>query len=143
MSATCEQILAEIDTLNSTLDNFGVGNIPYKMDIIQKENDLSIERFFIVEWGDDRITKEKLTLDGAEVKSEFFNSPRITTASWSREADTLNINSKVTFSRGDRTFEMVTNEAWSLQKRGKILSIKQSSTSFRGKREITMIFEKQ
>ncbi|MBN2412423.1 hypothetical protein JXQ31_12100 [candidate division KSB1 bacterium] len=127
----------------STLDNFGVGNIPYKMDITQKDNDLSIQRSFIVEWGDDRITEEKLTLDGAELKSEFFNAPRITTANWSPDCDTLHINSKVTFTRGDRNFEMVADEAWSLQKRGKILSIKQSSTSFQGKREITQIFEKQ
>jgi hypothetical protein len=39
--------------------------------------------------------------------------------------------------------EMATNEVWSLQKRGRILSIEQTSTSFRGERKITMIFDRQ
>jgi len=128
------------DEDRSILDNFGVGNLPYKLGITHKGNDLAIQKTFIVEWGDDRVTEEKLTLDGEEIKSEFRNSPRITTAKLSEEGDILVIESKVTFSRGDRTFEMVTNEKWSLQERGKVLSIEQSSTSFRRERKITMIF---
>lgn len=127
----------------SILDNFGVGNLPYKLGITQKGNDLAIQKTFIVEWGDDRVIEEKLTLDGKEIRTEFRNSPRITTASWSEDGDKLIIASKVTFTRGDRTFEMATNEVWSLQQRGKILSIEQTSTSFRGERKMTMIFDKQ
>ena len=122
------------------MQSYRVGNLPYKLGITHKGNDLAIQKTFIVEWGDDRVTEEKLTLDGEEIKSEFRNSPRITTAKLSEEGDILVIESKVTFSRGDRTFEMVTNEKWSLQERGKVLSIEQSSTSFRRERKITMIF---
>jgi hypothetical protein len=127
----------------SILGDSGVGNIPYRLKITQKGNDLTIQRTFIVEWGDDRVAEENLTLDGKESKSEFWNSPRITTANWSEDGDTLIIASKVTFTRGDRTSEMVTNEVWSLRQRGKILSIDHVSTSRRGKRKITMIFNKQ
>jgi mannan endo-1,4-beta-mannosidase len=128
---------------NSVLGDFGVGFIPYKLEITQGENDLTILRSFIVEWGDDRITEERYTLDGKENRSTLFDSPRITAVNWSEKSDTLNFVSKVTFNRGGRTSEMVTEEKWSLQRRGKILSIEQSSSTFRGSREITMIFDKQ
>jgi mannan endo-1,4-beta-mannosidase len=127
----------------SILDNFGAANQPYKLNITQKGSDLAVQRSFIVEWGDDRITEEQLTLDGKEVESEFWNSPRVTTANLSEDGDSLIIASKTTFNRGGRTFEMVTNEKWSLQDQGMILAIEQTSTSFRGERHITMIFDKR
>jgi hypothetical protein len=37
---------------------------------------------------------------------------------------------------------MITNEKWTLLDQGKTLSITQSSNSFRGKRTITMIYNK-
>jgi mannan endo-1,4-beta-mannosidase len=131
------------DEENSTLDNFGIGNVPYKMTIAQEDNDLIVEKSFIVEWGDDRVTIDSLTMDGKEFKSVFWNSPRITTVNWTEVRDTLLIESKVTFNMGDRTSEMVSTEAWTLQQRGNILSIIQQSRSFRGDRKITMIFNKQ
>jgi mannan endo-1,4-beta-mannosidase len=125
------------------LDSFGTGNLPYKMAITHKENSLSVRRHFVVEWGDDRIAEETSSLDGKEIRSEFFNSPRVTTMKWSADGDALIVESRVTFSRGGQTSEMVTKETWSVRERGRILSIQQSSSSFRGERKITLIFEKQ
>jgi mannan endo-1,4-beta-mannosidase len=127
----------------SILDNMGAGNLPSKMEIKQKETDLTIRRSFVVEYADDRVTDEKLALDGSENKSEFFNSPRITTAKWSEKCDSLVIESKVTSNRGGRTSEMVTHEAWSLGKNGRVLSVQQSSSSSFGRRSITMVFERE
>ncbi len=127
----------------SVLDNWGVSFLPYKLKITQKENDLTIQNTFILEYADDRVTEEKLKLDGKECESEFMNYPRIKTANWSQNGDTLIIESKVTFDRGGQTSEMVVIEAWDIQDQGKILSIKQLSTSFWGKRDITLIFDKQ
>jgi len=127
----------------SILDRWGVSFLPYKMEIIQKENDLTIHNTFIVEYADDRVIEQKLTLDGKECISEFRSSPRIMTANWSENGDTLIIESKITFNRGGQTPEMVINEAWTLLEQGKILAIKQFSTSFWGKRNITLIFEKK
>lgn len=45
---------------------WGVSFLPYKMEIIQKENDLTIQSTFIVEYADDRVIEQKLTLDGKE-----------------------------------------------------------------------------
>ena len=110
------------------------------MKILQKDVDLTVQKSFIVEYADDRITEEKWTLDGKETQSEFWNSPRMTTAHWSEKGDTLIVDSKVTFNRGGQTVEMTTREAWSLQEQGRILSIQQSSNSFRGRRNLTLVF---
>lgn len=75
--------------------------------------------------------------------SEFRDSLRITTATWSENGDTLIIESKVTFNSGGQTTEMVINEAWILLQGGSILSIKQFSTSFWGERNITLIYDKK
>ena len=128
---------------NSQLDNFGVGSIPDKMNIEQKENSLVIQKTFIQEYTDDRTTIENLTLDGLESVSEMWNAPLVMKAKWSPKADTLNIDSKVIFKRNGISNEMTINESWILQDRGRQLSIVQSSNSFRGKRKITMVFDKK
>jgi mannan endo-1,4-beta-mannosidase len=127
----------------SILDRWGVSFLPYKMEIIQEGNDLTIQNTFIVEYADNNVIEQKLTLDGKECKSEFRNSPRIMTANWSESGDTLIIESKITFNRGGQASEMMINEAWTLQEQGKILSVQQFSSSFWGERNITMIFDKK
>lgn len=127
----------------SILDNFGKGNIPYKMAVSQRDNDFRIKRSFIVEWGDDRVTEDTLTLDGKVLKSQFFNAPLTTTAGWAGEGDTLIIESIITFTRGGRNSEMKTTEYWTLNKSDSVMKIKQSSVSFRGSRELTLIFDRR
>jgi mannan endo-1,4-beta-mannosidase len=127
----------------SVLDNWGVSNLPYILKISQQDNKLTMQKTYIVEYADNRITNEELTLDGKECQSEMWNSPRIMTARWSAKNDTLFIDSKVILARGGRSSEMKVNETWSLQDRGTILAIRQFSTSFWGQRDITMIFDKQ
>jgi hypothetical protein len=57
----------------------------------------------------------------------------------SEKRDTILIDSKMSF--GNRDF--VNSEKWTLQDNGKTLAITQTSNSFRGKRTITLIFEKE
>jgi hypothetical protein len=68
---------------------------------------------------------------------------RVTKAGWSTGGDSLLIESRVTFNRGGQTSETVTKETWSIRQRGQILAIQQASTSPRGERKITLVFEKQ
>ena len=127
----------------SLLDNMGVSSIPYKLSITQKENDLAIQKTFILEYTDDLITSENMTLDDKECTSELWNSPMITKATWSQKNDTLFIESKVILKRNGKDLEIVTNESWSLNDKGKILSLKQYSRSFWGERKIIMIYDKK
>jgi hypothetical protein len=63
-----------------------------------------------------------------------MNSPRIQNASWSQEKDSLTIASKVTMKFGDKPpVEMKSKEVWTLQKRGKRLSIVQTSAGMMGR----------
>jgi hypothetical protein len=64
-------------------------------------------------------------------------------ATWSHDCDTLIIESKVILKRGGQTYNVVAKESWSLQKHGAVLSIKQYSNSFRGERNIIMIYDKK
>ena len=127
----------------SVLDNLGVNSIPFKLKTVQKEDSLIVQKTNILEYTDDLVTVENLTLDGKECISEMWNSPKIMKAIWSKTCDTLIIESKVTLNRGGRAFDVVVDEAWSLQKHGTILSIKQYSNSFWGERNITLIYDKK
>ncbi|MGA7719754.1 MAG: glycosyl hydrolase [Ignavibacteriaceae bacterium] len=127
----------------SILDNMGTGNLPSLLQITQSENILTIQRTIVQEYTEDRITVDHLTLDGKENKSEMFNAPVKNKANWSSKFDTLYVASKATFKFGDRTIEMNNDEKWFLQDQGKILFIVQSSNSARGRRKITMVFDKK
>ncbi len=71
-------------------------------------------------------------------------APRVSVASWDENTGSLLINSTVTFNRGGNPTEMLSSEEWSLGADGKVLSIRQQSTGFRGNKiDITLIYEKQ
>jgi mannan endo-1,4-beta-mannosidase len=127
----------------SVLDDFGASFIPYKLKITQKDNELAIQRTTILEYTDDRVTDDTTMVDGKEYKSEMWNFPRITKTRWSDKNDTLIIESKVVFNRGDQVSEMVSNEYWTLLEHGTVLSMKQFSNSPWGERKITMLFDKR
>ncbi len=128
----------------STLGDAGSGRVPYKMMVNQDDEILFVKKYSIVEWGDDRVTDEEIDLEGREMKSTFFNSPRISTVSWDKETGEMKINTTMTFNRGGNSMEIKSSEAWSLKKEGKVLSVYQKSTGFRGNEIIvTLIYEKQ
>jgi mannan endo-1,4-beta-mannosidase len=125
------------------LDDFGLGSQPYKLQITQKDAGLVVRRHLIVEWGDDRVAEETATLDGKAVKSEFLNSPRVTTYQWAPGGGALLVESKTTVNRGGQPSEMVTSETWTVREGGRVLSIQQASSSARGQRNLTLVYERQ
>ncbi|MBN1893386.1 hypothetical protein JW906_02780 [bacterium] len=127
----------------SALDEMGRGLIPDRIRISLDGKSLGIQKTSILEWGDERTTEENLTLGGKPVKSEFWNAPRLTTAQWSGNRDSLIVVSVVTLNRGGQISEMVTREAYSLKEQDAVLSVEQSSRSFRGPRRITLVYDRQ
>jgi mannan endo-1,4-beta-mannosidase len=117
----------------------GMGGRPYKMIVTQKDENLSVKSFSLVEWADDEITEQTLTLDGKDNRSAgFMNSPRIQNAGWSPERDSLAITSRVTMKFGDKPpVEMKSKEIWTLQKRDKKLLIIQTSQGMMGRGPVT------
>ncbi len=125
----------------SILDNFGTGNLPYKLEITQTANDLKVRKTIVYEDQDNKTT-EAIFTPGKETKSVSENFPVVTKVNWSDNRDTLIIESKLTVTRDNKPIDMVTKEKWTLQDHGRTLSIAQSSDSFWGKRIITMLFDK-
>lgn len=134
------------ETESNDLPNMGPASIPYKLSVIQKENTLTVKSATMVEWADDEITEQILTLDGKDNESVVFtNAPRVQNANWSAEKDTLTIDSKVTLKFGNRPADFKSREVWTLQKRGKKLLIVQTTEGFMGRGPATtkLVYDKQ
>lgn len=119
---------------------------PYKLDVKQKDDKISVVSASLVEWDDDQITEETLTLDGKDNNSiSFMNSPRIQKAFWSTEKDTLTIDSRITFNFSGRTNELKSKEIWTLQRNRKKLVIIQTGDNFfgGGQRTSKIVYDKR
>lgn len=126
----------------STLDPMGAQFIQSKMTVTQAENELTVAKTVQGFDGGEMVMEEKMTLDGQECRSEFWNSPRVTTAKWSEAGDALHIASLIKFEMDGQSSELDIKEVWTLGEDGKMLSIKHSSASYWGERNITMIFDR-
>jgi mannan endo-1,4-beta-mannosidase len=124
----------------SNLGNFGSGNSANKMTVVQDGNALSLKRSYVQEWSDPRVIEDKMTINGDAADA---NAPNITIAKMAAHSDTLTINSKMTMKYGGPSFQVLTKEVWSLQNKGKALSIVQTSTSPRGDRKVILVYDKQ
>ncbi|HYF68855.1 MAG TPA: glycosyl hydrolase [Ohtaekwangia sp.] len=130
----------------SSIEKSGSVSSPYKLNILHENNELTFTSTSIVEWGDDEVTQQRLTLDGKDIQSTTAKgSPRVQNAKWSLHQDTLTINSKVSFRFGDRPVEIKSNEVWYLEHRGTKLVIIQTADGFmgRGQRKSTLVYNKQ
>lgn len=128
----------------SKLDNEGSSNIPYKLDVSQQDYVLKIKRSFIVEWAEeDRVVEEDYTIADLEQSSTVWNSPKITTVKWNTQGDSLIINSAIKFNRGGQLSEISIDETMTLKNDGDILEIKQVADSWRGKRNLTIVYDRE
>ena len=128
----------------SALGRMGAAAAPARLDVVQLGDALTIRTTQIVEFADDRVTEEKLTLDGAESKSEFMNSPRVTAAHRSASSDQLVMESTVAFAWGPPGSKLTMKDTWTLLEDGKVLSIQRSGLSFRGEPQIlTLVFDRR
>ncbi|MGW8316743.1 MAG: glycoside hydrolase family 26 protein [Bacteroidales bacterium] len=129
----------------SELGERGPAGTPYRMEIIHEDDLLQVKSYDIVEWGDDRITHREILLDGTAMESTFFNSPRVSTARYDAENNSIEITTTTLFTRGEQQFEWNSREQWILESGGEILKIVNTSPGFRGGGEVTTttIFEKE
>jgi mannan endo-1,4-beta-mannosidase len=126
----------------SNLGRMGAGMTPARLEVVQSGNSLLVKTTRVVEYADDQVTEEKLVLDGSESKSEFMNSPRVTTAQLADGGSKVVIDSVVTFTFGAPGAKMTSRDTWTLADGGKTLSIQRHVSSTRGEQDMTMIFAK-
>jgi mannan endo-1,4-beta-mannosidase len=132
-----------LDEDKSEFGRMGAGSAPARMDVVQSANQLAIKTTRIVEYADDQVTDQTLSLDGAESKSEFMNSPMATTAHLSETRDAVLIESTVSVAWTKPASTMTIKETWTLLDGGKRLLIKRSFTSARGDQKMTFVFDRR
>ena len=132
-----------LDEDRSEFGRMGAGFAPARLDVVQKDNDLSIKTTRVVEYADDQVAEENLTLDGSESKSEFMNSPRVTKARMSDAGDEVLIESTVAPVWVTDGSKMTMKETWKLLEGGGRLSIQRSTSSPRGEQNVTLVFDRR
>jgi mannan endo-1,4-beta-mannosidase len=127
----------------SVLGRMGAGFAPARLDVVQRGNELTVRTTRILEYADDQVAEDKLTLDGTESKSVFMNSPRVTTAHLSADGKQLLMDSNVAFVWGPPGSKFTVKDIWELSAGGDGLSIRRSTNSFTGPQETTLFFDRR
>ncbi|HKK43072.1 MAG TPA: hypothetical protein VJ963_11730 [Bacteroidales bacterium] len=131
--------------LNESKSNLGEGRTfsAVKMNVQQNGNTISIERTRSGRNGQERTTNETLTMDGKENIIKNENRSTVSVATWSDDGNTLTIKSQREFSRQGETFQMKSTETWTMGADGKTLKIQSDSSSQRGERSVTLVYDKE
>jgi mannan endo-1,4-beta-mannosidase len=127
----------------STLDNWGSSQAAWKMNVRLKDNSIEIENFNIEEWDGIQSETKNYEIDGREYESEFRYMPRITTVNWSKNKDSLIFESTVYVGQEEEPMVITGTEIWTLEDNGEILSVQRISDSPWGKRNVTLVYEKE
>jgi hypothetical protein len=129
---------------NETESTMGEGRFfaAEEMTVKQEGNTITIDRTRTGRDGQMRTTTETITLDGKENVSERERGTTTYIATWSEDNNSLIIETETKFSRQGETFTMNRKEVWSLDKGGKVLTIQSTSSSQRGDRSATLIYDK-
>jgi len=131
-----------LDEDKSALGTMGAAFAPARLEVLQQGNDLSIRTTRIVEYADNQVTEEKLTLDGAESKSEFMNSPRVTTARLAAGGQELRLDSTIlpVWAPGSK---MTVQDSWTLSEGGDVLTIQRATASSMGSQKLMLVFDRR
>ncbi|MBN1480288.1 hypothetical protein EH223_20070 [candidate division KSB1 bacterium] len=110
-----------------------------QMVVVQAENTLKIERTVTGRDGEERVMTEEMTLDGKETKTSGERGETINTAKM--ETDVLTINTVRKFERNGETFEMTSEQKWTME--GDMLVVNSKTESSRGTRELKLVYDKK
>lgn len=132
-------------TLNESKSDLGEGRFfaAIKMSITQDGNTVIIERTRTGRDGEERTNSETLTMDGKECINEGENRKTTSTVTWSDDGTTMTIKSVREFNRQGETMEMNSTEVWTMSEDGKTLKLQSDTSSERGERSVTLIYEKK
>ncbi len=106
--------------LNESKSELGEGRMysPVKMTVQQEGNSITLERTRTGRDGEERTSKEVLTLDGKESINKGENRTSTSTATWSKDGKTLTILTNTEINREGETIKMKSTEIWTLEEDG-------------------------
>jgi hypothetical protein len=129
--------------LNESKSNLGEGRfrLSSALNVKQQGNTITIESTRAGRDGGNTTTSETLTLDGKEVVNKTENRSSMSAATWS--GNSLVIKSTTEMTRGDQAFKTTSTDTWTLDGTGNVLTIQSVSTSQRGDRTVTLVYDKK
>jgi len=132
-------------TLNEDKSDLGEGRFfsASKMAITQDKKSITLERTRAGRDGEERTSSETITLDGKENVTETENRKTNSVATWSDDKSSLIIKSNIEINRQGEIMEMTRTETLSLGEDGKALKIKSDSSSSRGDRSVSLVYDKE
>lgn len=124
--------------LNTSKSKLGERSFaPKSVTIVQTKADMNVETKSEFQ-GEERIRKNKYTLDGKECTNKGFRDMDVkSNAVWSADKKALTITSKISMDNGDMTMKAV------YKMEGANLVIESSSSSPMGDRAETQVFDKK
>lgn len=132
-------------TLNeskSTLPEMGFRRPASKITVKQDNLSLNAERVSTGRDGEERITTEKVTLDGKVSENVVFQDrTRKSTASWSADGKVLEINSSMTFEMNGESRDIKSSEKWKLSADKNTLTIEATNQGRDGEIKSTLVYD--
>jgi len=110
----------------------------------QKEESITVTRTSPSFNGDEMTISETLSYDGKETETTVLeNSKRKSTAKWSDDGKTLNVNYVLLLEFNGQSMEIKGTEAWTLSDDGKNLTVQINSSSPQGEFSSKAVYDKQ
>jgi hypothetical protein len=126
----------------SKLSEMGFRRPATKITVTQDNLALNTERLSKGRDGEDRITKEKFTLDGKECENVVFQEmKRKSIAKWSADGKALEIKSSMTFDMNGESREIKSSEIWKLSDDKITLTIESTSDGRDGEVKSTLVYD--
>jgi hypothetical protein len=126
----------------SKLPEMGFRRPATKITVTQDNLVLNTERLSKGRDGEDRITKEKITLDGKECENVVFQDrKRKSIATWSADGKALEIKSSMTFEMNGESREIKSSEIWKLSDDKNLLTIESTSDGRDGEVKATLVYD--
>lgn len=131
--------------LNESKSNLGERRfmLSTEMTVKQEKGTIMIKRTGTGRDGEQRTRSETLTMDGKENVNKTENRSSTTTVLWSDDGMSMTLNSDREFNRQGETFEMKSQETWKLSDDGNTLTIQSTTSSSRGERSVTLVYDKK
>lgn len=129
------------ESKSSTAD-MGFRRPATKITVTQDDLVLNAERLSKGRDGEDRIRKEKITLDGKECENVMFQDRvRKSVATWSADGKLLTIKSTMTMDFNGDSREFKSSEVWKISDDKKVLTIESTSDGRDGEVKSTMVYD--
>jgi hypothetical protein len=133
----------QLNESKSNLPEMGFRRPALKITATQDNVALNTERLSKGRDGEDRITKEAITLDGKECENVVFQDrKRKSVATWSADGKQLTIKSVMTFEFNGESREMKSMEVWQLSDDKSTLTINSTSDGRDGEIKSILVYEK-